>query len=112
MENKVINLNYITELSKGDTKFIEEMIAIFLSENPEEVKQLEEAIHKGNFDQIRSVSHHMKSTIPFMGLDLIIGNELLEIENLAAKKNNIEKIKNNFLILKKVCEKAVEELKN
>lgn len=108
--NYVINLNYLNELAKGDTLFIKEMIGIFLNENPEEIKQLETFINTKNYEKIQSISHHMKSTIPFVGLDLLIGDKLNTIENLAIKQGNIEEIKKNFYDVKIVCNKGVIEL--
>lgn len=106
----VTNLNYLKELAKGDTNFIQEMISIFLTENPEEVKALETAIDKSEFEQIKTISHHMKSTIPFVGIDIHIGKDLLDIEKLAQEKTGIDNIKMLFEKVKTVCEKAFHEL--
>lgn len=110
--DKVTNLDYLTELAKGDASFITEMIHIFLEENPEEVKTLEQAIKENNYENIKSMSHHMKSTIPFVGIDLLIGKDLMDIEKLATEKTGIEVIKTLFTNIKMVCEKAFNELNN
>ena len=107
---KVIDLTYLNEISKGDKNFINEMIDIFLSETPGEINQLEEAISQTNFEKIRAVSHHLKSTVPFIGLDIVIGNELAEIENLALKKEGIKTINANFSKIKIIFQKAYQEL--
>jgi len=107
---KVIDLTYLNEISKGDKNFINEMINIFLSETPEEINQLEEAIACTNFEKIRAISHHMKSTIPFVGLDIIIGNELDEIENHAINNKEIEEINVNFIKVKAAFLQAYKEL--
>ena len=110
--DKVTNLDYLTELAKGDVSFITEMIHIFLEENPEEVRTLEQAIQENNYENIKSISHHMKSTIPFVGLDLLIGKDLMDIEKLAGEKTGIETIKTLFVNVKTVCGKAFNELKH
>lgn len=110
--DKVTNLEYLTELAKGDTAFIKEMITIFLTENPEEVKTLEQAIEENNYQNIKSISHHMKSTIPFVGIDVLIGKDLLDIEKLATENLGIENIKALFVNVKTVCNKAFDELKS
>ena len=107
---KVINLDYLTELAKGDTRFIKEMINLFLLENPEEIKQLEKAIREHHFESIRSISHHMRSSILFVGLDLLIDRELSDIEKSAEEKAGIENIETLFTIVKEVCVKALDEL--
>jgi hypothetical protein len=108
--DKVTNLDYLKELAKGDTKFVKDMIKLFLAENPEEIKQLEQAIQKHHFELIRSISHHIKSTIPFVGLDLHINQDLSDIEKWATEKTGIECIGSLFTKVKVVCEKAFHEL--
>jgi len=110
LPKKVTDLKYLNEISKGDANFIKEMIAIFLSETPQEIIKLEQAISKTDFEKIHAVSHHMKSTIPFIGLDLIIGNELKEIENLALNKQQIQTITTHFTKVKAAFQQAHQEL--
>ncbi len=107
---KVTDLKYLKDVSKGDANFIKEMIDIFLSETPDEVIQLEKAIAQTDFEKIHSISHHMKSTIPFVGLDLIIGNELIQIETLAFDRKEIDTIQTCFTKVKAVMQQAHQEL--
>ena len=44
--NKVTNLAYLIDISKGNKSFITEMIEIFLTENPLEINSLESAIEE------------------------------------------------------------------
>jgi HPt (histidine-containing phosphotransfer) domain-containing protein len=111
-DDKVTNLDYLTELAKGDTSFIKEMITIFLEENPEEVKTLEAAIQEKHFESIKAISHHMKSTIPFVGIDVLIGKDLLDIEKLSSEKTGLDIIKALFENVKNICERAYNELKH
>jgi HPt (histidine-containing phosphotransfer) domain-containing protein len=108
---KTCNLDYLLELAKGNKAFIEEMLGIFIAENPIEIQQVEKGISEMDFGLIKSSAHKMKSTIPFVGLDKLIKHELQEIENLAASKSDLEKIKVIFAKVKETCLKAQEELK-
>jgi CheY-like chemotaxis protein len=107
---KVVDLDYLNELSKGDKTFVKEMIALFLSENPEEIKSLETAIADRNNKQIETSAHKLRSTIPFVGLDKVIGEKVCEIEKLAGEKADIKEIESNFVTVKNACEKACLEL--
>ncbi len=109
--DRVTNLDYLTELAKGDMGFINEMIGIFLEENPIEIETLEAAIKEERFENIKSISHHMKSTIPFVGIDVLIGKDLIDIEKLAGERTGIDVIRKLFVNVKMVCEKAFNELK-
>lgn len=109
---KVINLNYLNELAKGNPEFIKEMIDIFLEDNKEEIENLEKSIQSKNYVSIKEIAHKMKSTIAFVGLDQIIENDLTEIEQLAIDNPDIRKIEPFFLKVKEVCQRAAEELKS
>jgi HPt (histidine-containing phosphotransfer) domain-containing protein len=109
-EGSVVNIDYLRQLSKGNTKFVDEMIRIFLTENPEEIKILEGAIHDENYDLIKATTHKLRSTLPYIGLDKLVEEEVTEIETLAAKKTGVERIGELFSRIKDTCEKACVEL--
>lgn len=114
VNKKVINLNYLIELSKGNAVFVQEMIQTFLVENPKEIESLEEGIKKKDFEAIRQAAHLLQSTIPFMGLDKIIEKEISEIQKIAISthtpSSEIERIEILFNRIKNVCEIARQEL--
>lgn len=107
---KIIDLDYLSGLAKGNKKFVKDIISIFLTDNPSELKSLEEGIHEKDFDKIKSIAHKLKSTLPFIGIDKIIGKDVLEIETMAASKTELEGIKARFSKVKEACEKAYSEL--
>jgi HPt (histidine-containing phosphotransfer) domain-containing protein len=106
----VTNLNYLKELSKGNTAFVKEMITIFLTENSEELNYFEKCIHDQDFESIRLSAHKLRSSIPYLGLDKHIGKEINEIEKLAASKSYIQKIESMFSKIRTICERARQEL--
>lgn len=108
----ITNLDYLTALSKGNNAFVEEMIEIFLTENPEEIRLLESGIKDINYVLIKASAHKMKSTIPFVGLDGIIEDDLSEIEKLCLENGDIQRITDLFSKVKDICLKAIEELQN
>ena len=110
--DKTTNLDYLIGLSKGNSKFVEEMIEIFLTENPKEIRSLEESIRNEDFVLIKTSAHKMKSTIPFVGLDIIIGEDLSEIEKLSLEKRDINRIITLLKKIKEVCIKATQELQS
>ncbi|MEO6304249.1 MAG: Hpt domain-containing protein [Bacteroidia bacterium] len=110
--NKVTDLSYLREISKGNAAFIDEMIDIFLTENPKEIIDLENAINQKDFGSIKEAAHKMKSTIPFVGIDKLIEKDLVQIENLSLERSGLEQIRTAFAAIKKTCLQAAEELKN
>lgn len=109
---KIVNLDYLLDISKGNTKFVNEMIKIFLTENPGEIKALETSIEEKNFVAIKTNVNKLRSTIPFLGLDKIIEKEVTEIEKLATDKGDNNKVKTLFSKIKKTCEMACIELQS
>jgi len=109
---KIVNIDYLRQLSKGNNQFVEEMIRIFLTENPQEIKLLGKAIQEKDYDQIRIVTHKLKATLPYLGLDKIVISEVSEVESLASEKRGIERIEPLFVKIKEICEKACDELRS
>lgn len=106
----VTNLAYLEGLSRGDKSFVNKMINVFLEENPKEVSALEDSIKDKKFDAIKASAHKLKSTLPFVGLDAIVGKEVSEIESLAAKQTGYEQIQNLFGKIRENCSAAYNEL--
>lgn len=107
---RVVNIDYLKQLSKGNTRFVEEMIRIFLSENPEEIRTLELAVTKQDYDLVRATTHKLRSTLPYIGLDKLVENEITEIEDLAEKRGSIGRIQELCLKIKGICDQACQEL--
>jgi HPt (histidine-containing phosphotransfer) domain-containing protein len=132
-KNKVTDLDYLIRLSKGNRQFVKDMVKIFLTENPGEIAALETAIKERDFRLINNCAHKLRSTVPFVGIDKVISEEITEIEKLALdkagdpfaekpieKRNTrflptdremVEKIERLFARIKKICWKAYDELK-
>jgi HPt (histidine-containing phosphotransfer) domain-containing protein len=108
--NQVTNFNYLTEVSKGDKAFMKEMMSLFLSENPEELKALDRGIRDVDYDLIQIAATKLRSSIPFVGLDKIIDEELIRVEYLAGERAGLSEIKQLYTKIKDACEKACTEL--
>lgn len=110
-EMKVVNLERLYELADGDLAFIEEMKEIFLVENPEEIRQIEESISSRDFNRLYHTTHKMKSTISFMGLSPLLQSDLERLEALSKNGGNIPAMQTILSKVKTVCEEAAEELR-
>jgi HPt (histidine-containing phosphotransfer) domain-containing protein len=108
---KVCNLDYLYELAKGDMGFVQEMIDVFITDTPAEVESLGDRIKDRNYAEIRQIAHKLRSTIPYVGLDANIGDEVSEIEELAGSSSDIKTIESLFIKVKDFCKKAFSELR-
>jgi HPt (histidine-containing phosphotransfer) domain-containing protein len=91
-------------------EFVREMISVFLEESGPEIKSLEKAVYEGDFEQIRQLSHKLRSSIPYVGLDIKVGGEVAEIEDLAKSQTDLSIIEELFQKVQKVTTEAVKEL--
>ena len=89
---RVTNLDYLLDLSKGNNHFVREMIETFLIENPKEIEQLENAIKQKDFEMIKQAAHLLQSSIAFVGLNKVIEDEVYEIEKIADEKSKMKKV--------------------
>ena len=65
----VIDLSYLREVASDNTEFMIEMIDIFLAQTPGYIDQLTEAINQKNWSKISDLSHKIKPTMSFMGVE-------------------------------------------
>ncbi len=111
-ENKIIDLDYLTEMAKGNNTFILEMIDIFLEQTPIDLLEISKAISESDYPVIKSVAHRMRTSVSFLGLPAKAEEALLGLEDLAAAGKGIEAIREQFKYVDSVCRRAAEELKS
>jgi HPt (histidine-containing phosphotransfer) domain-containing protein len=61
-------MNYLSELSAGNTNFELEMIQLFLKQIPDELQNIEHAIEFNDIQKLRDLCHKVKSSFDIFGL--------------------------------------------
>lgn len=107
---EVINLAFLTKISRGRKDFFMSMIDIFIEQNKTDLQTLSIAVETSDFDTIRLLAHKIRTSISFIGLEKRILDQLQEMEMLGEKGNNIERIIHLYSEIFSVCVKAEEEL--
>jgi signal transduction histidine kinase/DNA-binding response OmpR family regulator len=107
-KDHVIDLQYLKELSLGDSEFENAIIRQFIVQVPEELGLLNEAVQKRNKQQIKSIAHGMKSSVAYLGLTERLNANLhrMEVEAISEVADHFEE---DFQEVKRVCEQAVVE---
>lgn len=116
-ENSVCDLNYLTEMMGNKNHLINGIMDAFLTQIPEELKSINDAIIKEDYKTIKIFAHTMKSSVSIMGVSSLTP-VLREMESLATiapnssvpSNTNIEKIKELNEKLNLVCQQAIEEI--
>lgn len=110
-EAKVIETAYLKKLS-GNKALYDQMINLFLSQYPENMKKLKEFFEKAKWSDLRQLSHKLKSTYNLFGAKAVKEN-LYQIEK-ECENSEMDKDKIDILIkdVVSVSEKMYSELKD
>jgi hypothetical protein len=89
--DKVCNLDYLVNVTRGNKKIIENITAVFFKETKEEMILLTGAIEKNNYTLISNISHKIKSAFSILGIS-VLEPVFTEMELLSSNTSAIEKI--------------------
>ncbi len=105
---KYINLQYMKEVSNGNTEYEKTVTGQFIEAIPDDLLALESAWRHHAINELKQLAHNMKTTVSVMGLNEVLQPYLdaIEYENL-----NEEVFRNKFLSVKSICDASVEEAK-
>lgn len=101
-----INLNYLHELSGNDPEFEKEILQQFLIQTPDELNRLQTAILQKDFDRIKQITHSLKSTVGYIGLNDELHPYLERMETNAIAKND-QYLHQDFEYIYTNCETAI-----
>lgn len=108
-KEKVVNLNFLVESVGGNKEVIRETIDIFLSQVPEDMNIINDAVSKTDYQRIKNYAHKMKSTASLIGMREV-EPILVEMESLGAAKKEIEKIISLNKKLNEFMEQGIQEI--
>lgn len=84
-----INLDYLEMMTGGDSDMRQTMLEMLLDELPTEIGKMRPLVESKNWNELKEVSHKMKSTLAFIGNDgMTLANR--EIENICKSLNGTE----------------------
>lgn len=103
-----VNLDYLEEISGGDSEFQKDLIQIFLNQIPEFVNNMKQFLSDGKNELLGKEAHTAKSSVMvFMMEDS--GSKLKKIQ-LLAEENNIDPIPEMLSDVESKLEGAQKEL--
>ena len=76
MKNKLINLDPLKAIIKGNNEALLGYIEMYLEHTPEEIDQIKKYFTEKNWKSLEIVAHNMKSKASYMGIPKL--NELAE----------------------------------
>jgi HPt (histidine-containing phosphotransfer) domain-containing protein len=94
-----LDLSYLQDVANGSNEFMIEMIQLFLNQTPGYFEQLDQLIKDLNWPLVAEISHKIKPTLTFMGIESARAS-MAEIEQNARNLKNLETIPPAFKLLK------------
>ncbi|MCW3089810.1 MAG: histidine kinase [Ferruginibacter sp.] len=108
---KLLNLDYLREISGGNEAFEVNMIEQFLQQVPAELEAMQEAFNKKNYVEAAHIAHNLKTSISFMGLTKIMDPHLDYIEGNAGIQNENIYVQDEIALVNTICMQAFREAK-
>ena len=96
-----LDLSYLQDVANGSNEFMIDMMEMFLKQTPGYFEQLDQLIKDENWPVVADISHKIKPSLTFMGIESARVS-LDEIEHNARNLKNLETITPAFKILKEM----------
>ena len=103
------NLSKVYALSENDNDFVLQIVQLFVTEVPTDLKQIAIGIEEKNYDQAYSFAHKIKPTLDLIGMSVAF-DEIILVEQWTKNQGKRKEIKETFKSIENKIEKAVKEI--
>lgn len=107
-----IDLSFLLTQTRDNKSFVAEMIHIFKEQNPKDIAALKSAIEKSDYKAIYRTAHAVRNGIIFFGLNRVIGDNLVKIEQMAQANEPISDMAQHLEKVIEICNAAILKLDN
>jgi len=107
-----LNLDYLKEVSGGNTTFEINMIEQFLQQVPAELESMKEAFDKSHYEELSHIAHNVKTSVSFMGLSKTLDHYLNYIESNAVIPNLHDHVEEKMMAVINICQRSFLEAKD
>lgn len=104
------NLAKVYALSDNDPEFVMQIITLFVTEVPEDVKQIDLGIKEKDHKLAYSYAHKIKPSLDLLGMTVAF-EEILQVEAWTKAEGKRKEIEHTFESIKSQIDKAVKEIK-
>lgn len=108
---KLVNLDYLNEISNGNTDFIIDLIDMFFKQIPDYQISLSDLYDKKDWVNLGKLAHKAKSAILMVGMKEL-AEDLKKLEENAKEGININEYQEIIVKFVRDSNLAIEELKN
>ncbi|MFN3754212.1 Hpt domain-containing protein [Flavobacterium sp.] len=104
------NLAKVYALSDNDPEFVMQIITLFVTEVPEDMKQIELGIKEKDHKLAYAYAHKIKPTLDLLGMSVAF-EEILQVEAWTKREGKRKEINDTFASIQSQVEKAIKEIK-
>jgi len=108
-DQRITNLSYLEEMGMGEDALLVEMIELFLENTPESIRILHTHAENEEWENLAAEAHKFKPNLFYMGLE-DAQQVIIEIEESAKNRADLEAIPFKIQQIENVCQKAYLEL--
>ena len=105
-----INLDYLDMMSDGDIEMKKVMLDMLFEELPQEISKMRTLTDASDWNEMKAVSHKMKSTLSFVGCDDMTTSNS-EIESICKAGTGTEEVTTLLSIMENKLDSVMAELK-
>jgi HPt (histidine-containing phosphotransfer) domain-containing protein len=104
------NLSKVYALSDNDPEFVMQIISLFVTEVPQDLKQIEQGIKDKDHKQAYAYAHKIKPTLDLLGMTMAY-EEILQVEAWTRAEGKKKEIEATFDSIQDQVDKAIKEIK-
>lgn len=104
------NLAKVYALSDNDPEFVMQIITLFVTEVPQDLKQIDTGIKTKDHKLAYSYAHKIKPSLDLMGMNVAF-QEILEVEAWTKREGKRKEINDTFESIQNQVDKATKEIK-
>lgn len=104
------NLSKVYALSDNDPEFVMQIIELFVTEVPQDLKQIETGIKDKDHKQAYAYAHKIKPTLDLLGMTIAY-EEILQVEAWTRAEGKRKEIEATFESIQDQIDKAIKEIK-
>ena len=104
------NLAKVYALSDNDPEFVMQIVTLFMTEVPEDLKQIDLGIKTKDHKLAYSYAHKIKPSLDLLGMTVAF-EEILQVEAWGRAEGKRKEIDDTFASIQSQVDKAVKEIK-
>jgi hypothetical protein len=111
LKHKYVNFDYLKELTSNNQASLVTMIQAYLDETPKIIDRIRKGIENKDWKTVALSSHSIIPSFEMLGIEGGYEEMARKIQELAEKDPSPEKIQPLFSKIEKICDLAINELR-